>query len=78
MLPANLVFQMIRDRKLQEMPRDSFVAENRARVFDGGADVEVLALRIVSRNEIETSWVLVVNAGRIHEAARTRGLESFR
>src|ERR1700738_1500760 len=66
---------MIRDRELQKVSRDSFMAENRPRVFNGRADIEVFALRIVSGNEIETARVLVVNAGRIHEAAGAGWLE---
>ena len=76
-LPADLVFQMIRDRKLQEVSGDSFVAEHRARIFDRRANVEVLTFGIVSRNEIETRRVLVVNARSIHEAAGTCRLEGF-
>ena len=52
--------------------------QDRSRIFDGGADVEVLRLRIVGRNEIEAGRVLVVNSGRIHEAAGTSRLERFR
>ena len=78
MLTANLVRQMIRDRELQEMPGNSFMPENRARIFDRGADVKVLRLRIVGRNEIETGRVLVVNTGRIHETAGAGRLERVR
>ena len=44
MLPANFVLQMIGDRELQEMPGNSFVPENRPRIFDRRANVEVLRL----------------------------------
>src|SRR5438477_8046370 len=57
LLAANLVLQMIGDRDLQEMPGDAFVSENRARVFDRRADVEVLAVRVVSRDEVEAAVV---------------------
>ena len=78
MLTANLIRQMVGDRELQEVSGNAFVAENRARVFDGRADVEVFALRIVSGNEIETTRIFVVNAGRIHETAGAGGLERLR
>src|SRR5437667_12363792 len=59
------------------MSRDSFVSEDWPRIFDRRANVKVLRLRIVSRNEIEAGRVFVVNTGRIHETARTRRLERF-
>ena len=77
MLTADFVAQVVRDGKLQEMSRDSFVSENWPWIFDRRANVKVLRLRIVSRNEIETGRVFVVNTGRIHETARTRWLERF-
>src|SRR5438128_456869 len=55
MLTTNFVWQMIRDRELQEVSGNSFVAQNRPRIFDGCADVEILALRIVGWNEIESA-----------------------
>ena len=64
MLAADFVGQMVRDRELQEVAGNSFVTEDRPRVFDRRANVEILRLRIVSRNEIETARVFVVNAGR--------------
>src|SRR4029077_15838261 len=51
--------------------------KNRPRVFDRGADVEVLTLRIVSRDEVEAAVVFVVDAGWIHESAGTGWLERF-
>src|SRR5207248_6053899 len=77
MLAADFVWQVIGDRELQEVAGDSFVTQDRSWVFDGRANVEILALRIVSRDEIKTRRVLVVNARRIHEAAGTRRLERF-
>src|SRR5216684_4418182 len=68
---------MIRDRELQKVARNSFVTENRARVFDGRANIKVTALGIVGGNEIKARIVLVVNAGRVHETAGTGGLERF-
>src|SRR6476620_826756 len=76
MLAANFVSQMIRDRELQEVSGDSFVTQDWPRVFDGRANVEVLTLRIVSRNEIKAARVLIVDAGRIHKAAGAGRFES--
>src|SRR6266545_3549899 len=53
------------------------MAENRSRVFDRRANIEVAALRIIGRDEIEAGWILIVNAGRIHETAGAGRLESF-
>src|ERR1041385_7905809 len=74
-MPADLVGEVIGDRDLQEMPGDTFVSEQRARVFDGRADVEVAALRVVGWDEVEAAVVGVVDARRIHEAARAGRLE---
>src|SRR6266542_3505003 len=68
---------MVRYRKLEEVARDSLVAENRSGILYSRANVEVFALRVVSRNEIEATVVLIVNAGRIHEASGTGRLECF-
>ena len=78
MLAANLVAQMIRDRELEKMSGNAFVSENRTRIFDCRANVKILRFRIVGRDEIEAGRILVVNAGRIHEAARAGRLERFR
>src|SRR2546421_251991 len=78
MLAADFVWQVIGDRELQEVAGDSFVTQDRPRVFDGRANVEILALRIVSRDEIKARRVLVVNSGSVHEAAGTGGLERLR
>src|SRR5687767_1542661 len=54
------------------------MAQDRPRVFDGGANVEVLTCRVVRRYEVEAAVVFVVKAGRVHETAGTRGLERLR
>ena len=53
------------------------MAEDRPRVLDGGADVEVAALRVVRGDEEEAARVLVVDARRVHEAAGARRLEGL-
>src|SRR6266850_5274801 len=78
MLAADFVSQMVGYRELQKMTGDSLVTQNRSRVFNGGADVEILARRIVSGNEIKAAVVFVVNARRIHKPTRTCWFESFR
>ena len=50
---------------------------NRPRVFDRGADIKILRLRVVGRNEIKTGRIFVVKAGWIHEAAGAGRLECF-
>src|SRR5258705_6768918 len=69
-LPPDLVRQMIRDRDLEEVARDALVAEDGPWILDGCADVEVAALRVVGGDEEEPLRVLVVEPGRVHEAAR--------
>ncbi len=69
---------MIGDRELQEVTRNAFMTQDRARVFDRRADVEVLAGRVVRRNEVKAAVVFIVNAGRIHETTGTGRLERFR
>src|SRR5712691_8174446 len=78
MLTANFVAQSVRDRELQKMSRNTFMSEDRPRVLNRGTNIKVFRLWIVSRDEIKTGWVLVVNAGRIHETAGTGRLECFR
>src|SRR6266487_5443118 len=51
------------------MSRNSFVPEYRSRLFDRCANVKILRLWIVSRNEIKTGWVFVVNARWIHKTS---------
>src|SRR5207248_1071532 len=57
------------------MARNSFVPENRPWILNCGADVKVLRLRIVSWNEIEAGWILIINTRRVHKTARTGWLE---
>src|SRR5262245_12659889 len=78
MLSPDLVWEMVCDRNLQEMPGDAFVTEDWARVLDRGAYVEVPALRVVRRDEEEPTRVLVVDTRRVHEATGTRRFERFR
>src|SRR4029453_9401625 len=78
MLATNLVGEMVRDRDLQEVPGDAFVTQDRTRVLDRGADVEVPALRVVCRDEEKPARILVVDTWRIHEAAGARWLEGLR
>src|SRR5947209_20344614 len=69
---------MIGNRKLHEMTGDSFVTQNRSRILDRCSNIKILRLRVVSRDEIETGRVFVVNARRIHKTARAGRLERFR
>ncbi len=78
MLAADLVVQVVGDGELQEVTRNPLVPEDGPRVFDGGANVEVGAARIVRGNEIETAGVPVIHPGRVHEPAGTCRLERFR
>src|SRR5438034_2270686 len=75
MLAADLVGQMIGDRELKEMSRDSFVSEDWPRVFDRRADVEVSTLWVVRRDEVKAGRVAVVDPRRVHESAGARGFE---
>src|SRR3954465_6282600 len=68
---------MVRDRKLQEVAGNAFVAKDRPRLFNGGTDIKILALRVVGGNEIKAGAVFVVNAGSIHESAGRGRLEGF-
>ena len=69
---------MIRDRQLHEVTRNSFVTQDRPRIFDRRANVKILRLRIVSWDEKETHRVFVVNAGWIHETAGAGRLKRVR
>src|SRR4030095_1124384 len=60
------------------MARYTFVHENGAWVFNSRSDVEVLALGVVSGNEVKTARVFVIDAGRVHKTTRTGWLEGFR
>src|SRR5438045_8601158 len=51
------------------------MSENRSRIFDRGADIKIAAVRVVGRDEVEAAVVFVVEARRIHEAARTGRIE---
>ena len=74
-LPSDLVREVICNGDLEEVTRNPLVPEDGPRILDGGADVEVPALRIVGGDEVEALRVLVVEPGRIHEAARRGRLE---
>src|SRR4029077_7042774 len=76
-LPANFVLHVVGDRELEEMSGDSLVPENWPRIFDRRPNVKVLRIRVVCRDEIESGRILVINARRIHEAARAGWLEGF-
>src|SRR5262245_21062854 len=78
MLSADLASQMIRNGDLQEVSGNALMAENRPWLLNGGADVKILALRIVRRNEEEAAGVLIIDARRIHEATGTSRLECLR
>src|SRR4051794_11615227 len=78
MLSANFVLQVIRDGDLKKMSGNSFMSQDRPGIFNRRADVEILRLRIVGGNQIETGRVFIVKAGRIHETAWTRWLERLR
>src|SRR5437588_5710969 len=69
---------MIRDRELHEVSWDAFVAKDRPWIFDRGAQVKILRLRIVGGNEKETGRVLIINTRWIHETTRASRLECFR
>src|SRR5438876_11573653 len=60
------------------MSGNAFVAEDRSWIFNRRANVKVLRFRIICRNEKESGWILVVNAGRIHEASRAGRLKRVR
>ena len=78
MLTAYLVAEMIRDRDLHEMPRNSFMTKDRPRIFNRSPDIEVLRLRIVSWNEKEAARVFVIKTWRIHKSTGTRRFKRFR
>src|SRR5947208_15503977 len=60
------------------MAWNTLFAKDGRRVFNCRANVKVFRLRSVSRNEIKTGRVLIVNTGWIHETAGTRWFECFR
>src|SRR6266576_2673196 len=77
MLAANFIWQMVRNRKLQEVAGYSLVTEDRSGIFYRRANVKVFALGVVGWNEIETTIVFIVDTGRIHKAAGACWLEGF-
>src|SRR5207248_10046998 len=68
---------MIRDRELHKVTGDSFVTKNRPRIFDRSAQVKILRLGIVGRNEEKPDRILVVHPRWSHEAARAGRFERF-
>src|SRR5947208_10715622 len=78
MLAANFVALMMCNWELEKMPGNSFMSKDWPGIFNRRANVKVLRLRIVSWNEEEPGWIFVVNAGRIHKAARAGRLERVR
>src|SRR5439155_25421005 len=60
------------------MPGDTLVPEDWPGIFNRRANVKILRLWVVGGNEKETSWIFVVNPGRIHETARAGRLERIR
>src|SRR6266478_6974588 len=60
------------------MSGNTFVTEDRSRVFNRRANIKIFRLWIVGRDEKESGWVFVVNARRIHKAARAGWFERFR
>src|SRR5260370_22733034 len=77
-MTANLVLQMVRDRDLKKMSGNAFVSEDGTRIFDGSANVEVPAVRVVGRDEVKTAVVGIEDSWRIHETAGTGRLERLR
>src|SRR5919201_1082197 len=59
------------------MSGNPFMPENRPRIFNRGANIEILRFRIVGGNKKESRWVLVVNTGRIHKTAGAGWLEGL-
>src|SRR5258708_34586126 len=68
---------MICNRELEKMSGDTFVSEDWPRIFNCCANIKILRVRIIRRNEKETCRILVVNAGWIHEAPRAGRLKRF-
>ena len=60
------------------MSGNSFVSENRPRIFDCRANVKVFRLRVIGRNKIEPGRIFIINTRWIHEAAGTRRLKRLR
>ena len=60
------------------MSGNTFVTEDRSRVFNRRANVKIFRFRIVCRDKKEAGWIFVVNARRIHETAGAGRFERFR
>src|SRR5688572_8560921 len=78
MLTPDFIGQLVGDRELQKVTWDSFMAQDRPRIFDGSANVEIFRFRVVGRDEIKTAVVLVINSRGIHEAPGTGWFEGLR
>ena len=61
MLATNFIAYVISDGELEKMSRNPFVPKNRPRIFNRGANIKILGLRVISRNEEKTGRILVVN-----------------
>src|SRR5581483_5125780 len=53
-LATSFIAHVIGNRKLEKMPGNAFVPQNRARILDGGADIKIFRVGIVSGNEEES------------------------
>ena len=62
MLTPDFIGEMVRDRELHEVAGNAFMSKDRSRVLDRRADIEILRLRVVARDEIE-AVILIVNTG---------------
>src|SRR5439155_2172838 len=78
MLATDFIIHVICDGELEKMSGDTFVSEDWPRIFNCCANIKILRVRIIRRNEKETGRILVVNARRIHEAPRTGRLKCLR
>ena len=78
MLATDFIAHVICDGELEKMSRNAFVSEDRPRIFNCGADIKVLRLRVISRNKEKTGRILVVNAWRIHESSGTGWFKRLR
>src|SRR6266496_2595770 len=59
------------------MSGNPFVPENWSWIFNRRANIKILRFGIVSGNEKESGWVLIINTRRIHETARAGWLKGF-
>src|SRR5580704_4699576 len=60
------------------MSRNAFMPEDRSWIFNRRTNIKILRFRIVGRNEKESGWVLVINAGGMHGTAGAGWLKGFR